>query len=155
MERVAPVVEDTIRALAKVRFVEDPIAGVRYSRATSIISSATSATVASSNLPFGRAYARATGIRSGMMKRSTSRLVFPEATTRVAVFFCSPSTHKRLLSSRGAQPSAGKLTNYEPAGGVDPLGEDFWILKIAQGPFPESAQNLVLPKGVPPDLWVT
>src|SRR5215831_13421631 len=40
MERVAPVVDDTIRALAKVKFVEDPIAGVRYSRATSIISSA-------------------------------------------------------------------------------------------------------------------
>ena len=40
MERVAPVVEDTIRALAQVKFVEDPIAGVRYSRATSIISSA-------------------------------------------------------------------------------------------------------------------
>jgi len=40
MERVAPVVDDTIRALEKVRFVEDPIAGARYSRATSIISSA-------------------------------------------------------------------------------------------------------------------
>ena len=40
MERVAPVVDDTIRMLAKVKFVEDPIAGVRYSRATSIISSA-------------------------------------------------------------------------------------------------------------------
>jgi hypothetical protein len=40
MERVAPVVDDTIRLLAKVKFVEDPIAGVRYSRATSIISSA-------------------------------------------------------------------------------------------------------------------
>lgn len=40
MERVAPVVDETIRALAKVRFVEDPIAGVRYSRATSIVSSA-------------------------------------------------------------------------------------------------------------------
>src|SRR5215470_19829529 len=40
MERVVPVVDDTIRALAKVRFVEDPIAGVRYSRATSIVSSA-------------------------------------------------------------------------------------------------------------------
>jgi hypothetical protein len=31
---------DTIRMLVKVKFVEDPIAGVRYSRATSIISSA-------------------------------------------------------------------------------------------------------------------
>src|SRR5215813_4448725 len=40
MERVAPVVDDTIRALAKVKFVNDPIAGVRYSRATSIVSSA-------------------------------------------------------------------------------------------------------------------
>jgi len=40
MERVTPVVDDTIRALAKVKFVEDPIAGARYSRATSIISSA-------------------------------------------------------------------------------------------------------------------
>jgi hypothetical protein len=40
MERVAPVVDDTIRALANVRFVEDPVAGVRYSRATSIVSSA-------------------------------------------------------------------------------------------------------------------
>src|SRR5262245_48533509 len=40
MERVAPVVDDTIQALAKVRFVEDPIAGARYSRATNIISSA-------------------------------------------------------------------------------------------------------------------
>ena len=40
MERVAPVVDDTIRALANVRFVEDPIAGIRYSRATSIVSSA-------------------------------------------------------------------------------------------------------------------
>jgi hypothetical protein len=40
MERVCPVVDDTIRALSKTKFVEDPIAGVRYSRATSIISSA-------------------------------------------------------------------------------------------------------------------
>src|SRR5215813_5578939 len=40
MERVAPVVDDTIAALSRVRFVEDPIAGTRYSRATSIISSA-------------------------------------------------------------------------------------------------------------------
>ena len=40
MERVTPVVDETIRALAKVKFVEDPIAGVRYSRATSIVSSA-------------------------------------------------------------------------------------------------------------------
>jgi hypothetical protein len=40
MERVAPVVDETIKALANVRFVEDPIAGARYSRATSIVSSA-------------------------------------------------------------------------------------------------------------------
>lgn len=40
MDRVAPVVDETINALAKVRFVEDPIAGARYSRATSIVSSA-------------------------------------------------------------------------------------------------------------------
>src|SRR6478672_4752570 len=40
MERVTPVVDETIRALSQVRFVEDPIAGVRYSRATSIVSSA-------------------------------------------------------------------------------------------------------------------
>ena len=40
MERVSPVVDDTIRALAKVKFDDDPIAGVRYSRATSIVSSA-------------------------------------------------------------------------------------------------------------------
>lgn len=40
MERVAPVVDETMRVLAKTRFVEDPIAGVKYSRATSIVSSA-------------------------------------------------------------------------------------------------------------------
>jgi len=40
MDWVVPVVDETIRALAGVRFVEDPIAGVRYSRATSIVSSA-------------------------------------------------------------------------------------------------------------------
>src|SRR5436309_11970072 len=40
MERVAPVVDETIRALAKTKFVQDPIAGLKYSRATSIISSA-------------------------------------------------------------------------------------------------------------------
>ncbi|MEC9369533.1 MAG: hypothetical protein VX871_12675 [Pseudomonadota bacterium] len=40
MERVAPVVDATIDALAKTRFVEDPIAGTKFSRATSIISSA-------------------------------------------------------------------------------------------------------------------
>jgi hypothetical protein len=40
MERVAPVIDGTIAALARTQFVEDPIAGPRYSRATSIISSA-------------------------------------------------------------------------------------------------------------------
>jgi len=40
MERVAPVVDETIRALGKKIFVAGPIAGVRYSRATSIVSSA-------------------------------------------------------------------------------------------------------------------
>ena len=40
MERVCPVVDDTIRALSKTKFIEDPVAGMRYSRATSIISSA-------------------------------------------------------------------------------------------------------------------
>jgi hypothetical protein len=40
MERVGPVVDQTIDALSHVRFVEDPIAGARYSRATSIVSSA-------------------------------------------------------------------------------------------------------------------
>src|SRR5215813_8712865 len=40
MERVAPVVDETIRALAKTKFVQDPVAGLKYSRATSIISSA-------------------------------------------------------------------------------------------------------------------
>jgi hypothetical protein len=40
MERVTPVVDDTIKALAKTKFVQDPVAGIKYSRATSIISSA-------------------------------------------------------------------------------------------------------------------
>ena len=40
MDRVVPVVEETIQALAKTKFVEDPIAGPKYSRPTSIISSA-------------------------------------------------------------------------------------------------------------------
>ena len=40
MEHITPIVDETTRTLAAVRFVEDPIAGVRYSRATSIISSA-------------------------------------------------------------------------------------------------------------------
>ena len=40
MERVAPVVDETIRALAQTKFVQDPVAGMRYSRATSIVSSA-------------------------------------------------------------------------------------------------------------------
>jgi hypothetical protein len=33
MEHITPIVDETIRTLAAVRFVEDPIAGVRYSRA--------------------------------------------------------------------------------------------------------------------------
>jgi hypothetical protein len=40
MERITPVVDETIRALAKAKFVEDPIAGAHYSRTTSIVSSA-------------------------------------------------------------------------------------------------------------------
>jgi hypothetical protein len=40
MERVAPVVDDTIQALSKTKFIEDPVAGTKYSRATSIVSSA-------------------------------------------------------------------------------------------------------------------
>lgn len=40
LDRVAPVVDETIAALAGAKFVEDPIAGPEFSRATSIISSA-------------------------------------------------------------------------------------------------------------------
>ncbi len=40
MERVTPVVDETIRGLARRKFVLDPIAGAKYSRATSIVSSA-------------------------------------------------------------------------------------------------------------------
>jgi hypothetical protein len=40
MERVAPVVDATIAALSRTSFIEDPIAGLKYSRDTSIISSA-------------------------------------------------------------------------------------------------------------------
>jgi hypothetical protein len=40
MERVAPVVDETIRALARTKFISDPVAGERYSRVTSIVSSA-------------------------------------------------------------------------------------------------------------------
>ena len=40
MERVGPVIDETIRSLARKRFIEDPIAGNRHSRNTSIISSA-------------------------------------------------------------------------------------------------------------------
>jgi hypothetical protein len=40
IDRVTPVVDETIRILAKTKFVEDPIAGKKYSRATSIVSSA-------------------------------------------------------------------------------------------------------------------
>ena len=40
MGRVTPVVDETIRALANSKFIEDPVEGTRYSRATSIVSSA-------------------------------------------------------------------------------------------------------------------
>src|ERR1700731_2749647 len=40
MDRVTPIVDETIRILARTKFIEDPIAGIKYSRATSIISSA-------------------------------------------------------------------------------------------------------------------
>jgi hypothetical protein len=40
MERVAPIVDETISALVKVEFIPDPIAGTHYSRTTSIVSSA-------------------------------------------------------------------------------------------------------------------
>src|SRR5204863_1486993 len=40
MARVGPVIEETIRSLASRKFIEDPIAGNRHSRNTSIISSA-------------------------------------------------------------------------------------------------------------------
>lgn len=40
MERVAPIVDETIRALARTKFISDPVAGEKYSRATSIVSSA-------------------------------------------------------------------------------------------------------------------
>ncbi len=40
IERVAPVVDETISSLAKAKFVVDPIAGPHYSRVTSIVSSA-------------------------------------------------------------------------------------------------------------------
>jgi hypothetical protein len=40
MERVVPVVDDTIKALSHTKFIPDPIAGLKYSRATSIVSSA-------------------------------------------------------------------------------------------------------------------
>lgn len=40
MDRVVPVIEETIATLARTKFIEDPIAGRKYSRATSVISSA-------------------------------------------------------------------------------------------------------------------
>jgi hypothetical protein len=40
LDRVKPVVDQTISTLASARFVDDPIAGEKYSRMTSIISSA-------------------------------------------------------------------------------------------------------------------
>jgi hypothetical protein len=40
MDRVGPVIDDTIHSLARRKFIEDPVAGVSHSRNTSIISSA-------------------------------------------------------------------------------------------------------------------
>ncbi|WP_137113333.1 hypothetical protein [Mesorhizobium sp. GR13] len=40
MDRIMPVVDQTITALERAGFIEDPIAGNRYSRSTSIVSSA-------------------------------------------------------------------------------------------------------------------
>lgn len=40
MDRVGPVIDETIKSLARKKFIEDPIAGDRHSRNTSIISSA-------------------------------------------------------------------------------------------------------------------
>lgn len=40
MARLGPVIDETIRSLASQKFTEDPIAGPRYSRSTSIVSSA-------------------------------------------------------------------------------------------------------------------
>lgn len=40
MDRISPIVDETIATLARTKFIEDPIAGAKYSRATSIISSA-------------------------------------------------------------------------------------------------------------------
>src|ERR1051325_6752474 len=40
MDRVTPVIDETIRSLARKKFIEDPVAGTRHSRNTSIISSA-------------------------------------------------------------------------------------------------------------------
>jgi len=36
-----------------------------------------------------------------------------------------------------------------------PGREDFWILKITPGPFPESAARFDFGRGAAPDLWVT
>lgn len=40
MERVGPIVDETIKTLARTKFISDPIAGAHYSRSTSIVSSA-------------------------------------------------------------------------------------------------------------------
>ncbi len=40
MERVVPIVDETIHALALKKFIQDPVSGDRYSRSTSIVSSA-------------------------------------------------------------------------------------------------------------------
>ncbi len=40
MDRVRPIVDETIGALARTKFITDPVAGKHYSRTTSIVSSA-------------------------------------------------------------------------------------------------------------------
>jgi hypothetical protein len=71
MERVTPVVDDTIKALAKTKFVQDPVAGIKYSRATSIISSA-------STRPHPR------NRRKGELARSNRHKVWQEDAFRVS-----------------------------------------------------------------------
>ncbi len=50
MERVVPVVDETIRALARTKFIEDPIAGPRHLEIQASLAQPTSDTVASSRL---------------------------------------------------------------------------------------------------------
>src|SRR5580658_8627099 len=40
MDRVTPIIDETIRSLSRKKFIEDPVAGIRHSRNTSIVSSA-------------------------------------------------------------------------------------------------------------------